>query len=694
MTSASSTAERADAREDAASAALDQQRSAHTPVQDSPGARRSQRRPCDEVDWLIIHQFDAARASPGGIDTVIRGILRHLDPAISVAVVGVDTTAGGDPERIGRWETHDFGGRRIRFLPVVSLDPADQARRMPHTLRLVAGVLRHRKALPPARRMQCHRMDTALTLSTLLRIPLAYVIHTQVSGSTGKSSDSFWRFAGQIHPRLEDLVIRRAVDVRVFSPARLEAVRRVAPRARAATTWWDPELVEQARREAPERDPHRLVWIGRIEKLKAPEFAVEAFAELVREDPETPWSLHFYGPGTESDALAQRIQHLPREVAGRITIHGRVEPQEVARVQASSGAFLMTTYPGYEGFPTVIVESLAAGLPVISTEGADPAGLVQDGRTGFTSSRDPREFAARIRDCLELDRDSLRTAVAALSAPAVVERLMPRPEPLEPSFRPSFQVLGDRLLLDGMEFMVGTEGQVDDELDRLAHSDRPELVVTANVDHVLTLRTSSALLAAYRTASMRLVDGMPLVGLARLLGLAQAERHTGADLLPHTAAVSAARGWRIVITGGADDVAAAAVERLRREHPGADLHHVPFPYMRGVNDPLSQEVIDRLAQLDPALVFLCLGSPKQEAWFEHWRQQLPPAVFVGAGAAVDFAAGTRRRAPRVLQMIGGEWTWRLVQEPRRMASRYLGRGPRFLGVIARSVLSERLRLRR
>ncbi|MDN5573728.1 MAG: WecB/TagA/CpsF family glycosyltransferase, partial [Micrococcales bacterium] len=101
-----------------------------------------------------------------------------------------------------------------------------------------------------------------------------------------------------------------------------------------------------------------------------------------------------------------------------------------------------------------------------------------------------------------------------------------------------------------------------------------------------------------------------------------------------------------------------------------------------------------LAQLDPSLVYLCLGSPKQEAWFEHWRRELPAAVYVGAGAAVDFAAGARRRAPRALQMIGGEWTWRLVQEPRRMAGRYLGRGPRFLGVIARSVLRDRLRVGR
>lgn len=655
----------------------------------SSSSTRRRAAPSDQspqTDWLIVHQFDAARTSPGGIDTAIRGILRHTDPAVSIAVVGVDTTPGGDPERIGRWETHAFGDRIVRFLPVVSLDPAQQSRRVPHTALLVAGVARHRHLLPRAHRLQCHRMDTALVLSRMLRIPLAYVIHTQVGGSTGRSSDSFWRFLGQVHPRLEDSVIRRAADVRVFSPARLAAVQAVQPAAQAATTWWEPELVEKAAREAGPRDPHRLVWIGRVERLKAPDFAAEAFTALVAQDPGSPWSLHFYGPGTEIPALEQQLAALPAEVARRISIHGRVEPQEVARVQACSGTFLMTTLPGYEGFPTVIVESMAAGMPVVATEGADPAGLVIDGRSGFSTARDPRAFAARIRDSLDLDRSEVRSAVAHLSAPVAVEQLMSAPgAPTAERFQPRFEVQDGRLLLDGMDFLIGSAQQVDQELDRLTRTGRPELVVTANVDHILSLARSSELLSAYRQASLRLVDGMPLVGLARLLGCARPQRHTGADLLPTAAASSARHGWRIVITGGGGDVAEQAVQRLRAAHPEADLEVVPFPLLQGIEDPQSQQVIAQLRDLEPSMVFLCLGSPKQEAWFQQWRHQLPGAVYVGAGAAVDFAAGTRTRAPKPLQLMGGEWLWRLAQEPRRMAGRYLGRGPQFLPVVMRSL---------
>ncbi len=637
-----------------------------------------------QVDWLIIHQFDAARTSPGGIDTIIRGIVRYTPPATSIAVVGVDTTPGGDPSRLGRWERHRFGERTIDFLPVVSLDPADQSRRVPHTLRLVAGLLRHRRRLPWAARVQCHRMDTAAASLILLRRPLVYLIHTQVGGSTGRSSDSFWRFGGRLHPALERAVVQRAVDVRVFSPERIDAVRAWNPLAKASPTWWDPALVAAAAREAPERDPHRVVWIGRIEKLKDPGLAVEAFAQLVRDDPQPPWSLHFYGPGTQTEALRATIHALPAEIARRIEVHGRVEPAEVARAQASSGVFLMTSFPGYEGFPTVIVESMAAGMPVVVTDGADPGRVVEDGLNGFVTGRSPREMARRIAEAARLDRSEIPGTVADLSAPAVVRTLMDAPEAL--TGRPP--VLTHRhgsTALDGLPLETGTAEQLEDSLDALIRTGRPELVVTANVDQVLNLASSPGLRRAYEAARLRLIDGMPLVLLARTLGARRVHRHTGADLLPLSARRSATRGWRVVIAGGSSEIAADAVRRLRAQHPSAQIEHVPFPYLDQVSDGASEGVVRHLELLDPDVVFLCLGSPKQEEWFLHWRERLPGAVYIGAGAAVDFAAGARSRAPRIVQQAGFEWVWRLSQEPTRLGARYLVKGPRFIGVIVRSL---------
>jgi len=223
------------------------------------------------------------------------------------------------------------------------------------------------------------------------------------------------------------------------------------------------------------------------------------------------------------------------------------------------------------------------------------------------------------------------------------------------------------------------------EIDALLARREPALVVTVNVDQILDLEREHKTMEVYQGADLLVMDGMPVVQLARMLGADEVHRHTGADLLPLMAEESADRGWRVSILGGASGVAEAAAAQLRETYPGALVHSVEFPMMRDVTDPASRSVVEALAEQRPDLVFVCLGAPKQELWTLAWRDQLPPAVYVGAGAAVDFAAQKVSRAPQWLQRIGGEWLWRLAQEPRRLASRYLLKGPRFLRVMARSL---------
>lgn len=249
---------------------------------------------------------------------------------------------------------------------------------------------------------------------------------------------------------------------------------------------------------------------------------------------------------------------------------------------------------------------------------------------------------------------------------------------------PTVRVRREEVSLDGQRLTTAPLMRVIETLEELIDSGRAHLVVTANVDQILSLREHPELARAYDVAAMRLIDGMPIAFLARILGARDVHRHTGADLLPQCAALAADRGWRITITGGADEVGRQAVQRLRHDHPGAVIHHVPFPVIRSLDDPATDRVVSALHALNPSIVFLCLGSPKQEKWFLKRRDDLPKAVYVGTGAAVDFAAGTKIRAPRWMQGMGLEWLWRLGHEPRRMAHRYLVRGPRFLGVAVRS----------
>lgn len=263
-------------------------------------------------------------------------------------------------------------------------------------------------------------MDIALLATMLTRKPLVYMVHTQQGGLTGKTSDSFWRFASSLHESLEKLVVRRASDVVVFNEEYSSTVQSWNDAARFSPTWWDPALV----RKFGERRSYKVCWVGRLEVPKDPELAVAVIDELYRQLPQHDWSLSILGSGTLSGLLEKKLDSLPPAVRSKVELLGRVEPDEVARIMSQSTTFLMTSHPGYEGYPRVLVEALASGLPAVVTEGSDTGGIVKDNINGFVTGRDPSDIALAISRAVKLRPEDARDSVDHLAAPAVVSDVM------------------------------------------------------------------------------------------------------------------------------------------------------------------------------------------------------------------------------------------------------------------------------
>jgi N-acetylglucosaminyldiphosphoundecaprenol N-acetyl-beta-D-mannosaminyltransferase len=222
-------------------------------------------------------------------------------------------------------------------------------------------------------------------------------------------------------------------------------------------------------------------------------------------------------------------------------------------------------------------------------------------------------------------------------------------------------------------------------LCRVAAHERT-LLITPNVDQVLLLEEDTAWREAWSKGDIFVADGMPIVALGRALGAKELHRITGADLLP-TLVSQQVPQLSVAILGGSDESRQLAVKNLSAKYPYTQLLGVGLPVLKNSADPRSKQAVAELNAAQPDVVFLCLGAPKQELWYATWRDELPPAVYVGAGAAVDFAAGMLKRAPKGMQRIGLEWLYRLIKEPRRLAYRYLVRGPRWLCVVGRSVVA-------
>lgn len=196
---------------------------------------------------------------------------------------------------------------------------------------------------------------------------------------------------------------------------------------------------------------------------------------------------------------------------------------------------------------------------------------------------------------------------------------------------------------------------------------------TLNLDHLVKLRSSPAFRRAYAAAALVSADGAPVVWLARRQG-ANLERTTGADLVQPLMAEAARRGVPVYVVGPGPDAQAAALKRLKADHPGLIIAGAETPMVPGDDQGLGDFDVSGLAGRINAsgarLCLLCLGAPKQEFLAEALGRRCPQTGFLGVGAALDFIAGAVERAPRWMQATGLEWTWRLISQPKRLGLRY------------------------
>jgi N-acetylglucosaminyldiphosphoundecaprenol N-acetyl-beta-D-mannosaminyltransferase len=238
-----------------------------------------------------------------------------------------------------------------------------------------------------------------------------------------------------------------------------------------------------------------------------------------------------------------------------------------------------------------------------------------------------------------------------------------------------------------LELDVLRQSEAIEAIVRLVREGRGGTVFTPNVDHIVQAEHDLAFREAYSRVSLSLVDGTPVLWAARLLGTPLPEKLSGSDLFEPLIERAAAEGLRVVLLGGGPGVAELAAENLRQKLPGLKVVDTLAPRLGLSATDEERAAVERLKQAKADLIFVCLGAPKQELFSDRNREALAPAVLVGFGAAVDFAAGTIPRAPRWMSQMGLEWAFRLGREPKRLAARYLLRDPEFFKIVASQALS-------
>jgi N-acetylglucosaminyldiphosphoundecaprenol N-acetyl-beta-D-mannosaminyltransferase len=217
---------------------------------------------------------------------------------------------------------------------------------------------------------------------------------------------------------------------------------------------------------------------------------------------------------------------------------------------------------------------------------------------------------------------------------------------------------------------------------------RGGLINTMNVDHLRRFVGEEGYAAGYSKASIVTADGMPLIWASRLRGTPLPERVTGSSLIWSLSEAAAQRGRSIYLLGGSPGLAQKAAQVLAGRYPGLHIAGVSSGPAEFTSDERAWEQASReLTGSRPDIVYVALSSPRSEQLIDRLRHRLPGAWWLGVGAAFSFAAGEVPRAPLWMQRSGLEWVHRLMQEPTRLAKRYLLLGlPFAVTLLGRSAL--------
>lgn len=217
------------------------------------------------------------------------------------------------------------------------------------------------------------------------------------------------------------------------------------------------------------------------------------------------------------------------------------------------------------------------------------------------------------------------------------------------------QILGCRL--DELDAAAATQ-----QITALAESGNGAQVVTLGTEMVVYAQRDPAFRAVVNAAALSLCDTVGLLLVARKRGSHLRERVAGIELIGPVCAEAARSGAPIYLFGSAPSVAERAAAELLRRYPGLVIAGTRDGYFPE-ND--SERIALAIRDSGAKILFVGLGSPRQEFWIAKHARTAGVGVALGIGGSLDVISGTVQRAPAAWRQMNLEWLYRLVREPNR-----------------------------
>ena len=224
--------------------------------------------------------------------------------------------------------------------------------------------------------------------------------------------------------------------------------------------------------------------------------------------------------------------------------------------------------------------------------------------------------------------------------------------------------------------------------DALQHR-RKGYICFAGVHPVMEAQRDLELKRIYNRSFLTTPDGMPMVWLNRWSGESHVSRVYGPDLMCEVFRLSEQRGYRHFFYGGSDGVAEAMRAAMKARFPKLEIVGTFEPPFRALIPEEEVQLSEQIQECRPDIMWVGLGSPKQDRFMAEYLPKLNVTLMAGVGAAFNFFTGRVPQAPRWMQRSGLEWFYRCIHEP-RVRARYFSTVPRFiLASVAQSIKAKK-----
>jgi N-acetylglucosaminyldiphosphoundecaprenol N-acetyl-beta-D-mannosaminyltransferase len=243
---------------------------------------------------------------------------------------------------------------------------------------------------------------------------------------------------------------------------------------------------------------------------------------------------------------------------------------------------------------------------------------------------------------------------------------------------PRANVLGVAVSAINMDLAV-------DLASRWIDAGRPGYVCLTGVHGVMEARADHAFRRILNRAAINAPDGMPMTWVGRLQGFRQMDRIFGPDFMAGMCRLSAERGYRNFLYGGQPGVAELLRDNLQAKLPGLRVTGTYTPPFSNLTPEQERDMVARVRESKPQILWVGLGTPKQERFMAQYLHRLEVPLLVGVGAAFDYQTGRIRDCSAWVKRAGLQWAHRAMQDPARLWKRYLRNNPIFLWHIASQI---------